>query len=75
MDEAARYFIEGVRCDPWFVMEASLPDDLDLAALREIRTVVYALLHSLDFMRDEATPIIGLLAEIDHRISLIERLP
>lgn len=40
MDEVARYFIEGVRCDPWFVIEQSLPDDLDLAALQEIRPVV-----------------------------------
>ena len=59
MDEAARYFIEGVRCDPWFVMEKPLPDDLDLAALQEIRPVVYALLHVLDFTLDEARRLSG----------------
>jgi hypothetical protein len=74
MDEAARYFIEGVRFDPWFAIEPPLPDDLDLAALQEIRPVVYALLHALDFTLDEATPIVWLLAEIDCRIGLIERL-
>jgi hypothetical protein len=69
MDAAARYFIEGVRYDPWFAIEQPLPDDLDLGALKEVRPVVYALLHSLDFTLDEATPMIGLLAEIDRRIA------
>ena len=74
MDEAARYFIEGVKFDPWFVFQEPLPDDLDLAALQELRPVVYALLHALDFTLDEATELIGLLAEIDRRIALMERL-
>jgi hypothetical protein len=74
MDEAARYFVEGVRFDPWFAIEQPLPDDLDLASLQEVRPVVYALLHALDFTLDEATPIVGLLVEIDRRIALIERL-
>ena len=74
MDEAARYFIEGVRFDPWFAIEQPLPDGLDLAALQELRPTVYALLHALDFTLDEAIPIIGLLVEIDRRIALIERL-
>ena len=74
MDEAARYFIEGVRFDPWFAIEQPLPDSLDLAALQELRPTVYALLHALDFTLDEAIPIIGLLVEIDRRIALIERL-
>ena len=72
MDEAARYFIEGVRCDPWFVLERPLPDGLDLAALHELRPTVHALLHALDFTLDEATPLIGRLAEIDRRIALNE---
>jgi len=38
--------------------------------LRDVRPVVYALLHALDFTR--RTPIIGRLAEIDRRIALIE---
>jgi hypothetical protein len=74
MDEAARYFIEGVRFDPWFAIEQPLPDGLDLAALQELRPTVYALLHALDFTLDEAIPIIGLLVEIDRRIALIEPL-
>jgi hypothetical protein len=74
MEEAARYFIEGVRFDPWFAIEQPLPDGLDLAALQELRPTVYALLHALDFTLDEAIPIIGLLVEIDRRIALIERL-
>jgi hypothetical protein len=37
--------------------------------LPEIRPVVYAL---LDFTLDEATPIVGLLAEINRRIHLAE---
>jgi hypothetical protein len=69
MDGAAQYFIEGVRYDPWFAIEQPLPDDLDLAALKEVRPVVYALLHSLDLTLDEATPMIGLFAEIDRRIA------
>ena len=60
MDEAARYFIEGVRFDPWFAIEQPLPDGLDLAALQELRPTVYALLHALDFTLDEAIPMIGL---------------
>ena len=74
MEEAARYFIEGVRFDPWFAIEQPLPDGLDLAALQELRPTVYALLHALDFTLDEAIPIIGLLVEIDRRIALIEPL-
>jgi hypothetical protein len=31
-------------------------------------------LHTLDFTLDEATPLIGLLAEIDRRIALMELL-
>ena len=42
MDEAARYFIEGVKFDPWFVFQEPLPDDLDLAALQELRPVAAA---------------------------------
>jgi predicted nucleotidyltransferase len=38
-------------------------------ALHELRPVVYAHLHALDFTLDEATPLIGRLAEIDHRIA------
>ena len=62
---AARDFIEDVRVDPRFALELSLPEGLDLPALQEVRPVVYALLHALDFTLDEATPIIGLLVEID----------
>ncbi|MBV8356596.1 MAG: hypothetical protein JO189_01465 [Deltaproteobacteria bacterium] len=60
MDEAARDFIEDVRVDPWFALELPLPDDLDLAVLQEVRPLVYALLHALDFILDEAIPLIGL---------------
>jgi hypothetical protein len=74
MDAAARDFIEDVRVDPWFALELPLPDDLDLAALQEVRPRVYALLHALGFTVDEATPLIGLLAEIDRRIALMELL-
>ena len=74
MDEAARYFLEGVWFDPWFAIEQPLPDGLDLAALQELRPTVYALLHALDFTHDEAIPIIGLMVEIDRRIALIEPL-
>jgi uncharacterized protein (UPF0332 family) len=38
-------------------------------ALQELRPVVYAHLHALDFTLDEATPLIGRLAEIDRRIA------
>ena len=54
MDEAARYFIEGVRFDPWFAIEQALPDGLDLAGLQELRPTVYALLDALDLTLDEA---------------------
>jgi hypothetical protein len=37
MDAAARDFIEDVRVDPWLALELPLPDDLDLAALQEVR--------------------------------------
>jgi hypothetical protein len=76
MDAAAREFIEYVRIDPWDAIDLDepLPNDLDLAALQELRSVVYALLHALDFTLDEATPIIGRLVEIDRRIVLNERL-
>jgi len=33
MDEAARYFIEGVRCDPWFVIEEPLSDEKNSQAI------------------------------------------
>jgi hypothetical protein len=74
MDAAARDFIEDVRVDPWLALELPLPDDLDLAALQEVRPLVYALLHALHFTLDEATSLIGLLAEIDRRVALMERL-
>jgi hypothetical protein len=70
---AARYFIEGVRYDPWLATEQPLPDGLDLAASQELRPTVYALLHALDSF-DEAIPVLGLLVEIDRRIALFERL-
>jgi hypothetical protein len=75
MDDAAREFIEYLRLDPWDAIDLDepLPDGLDLAALQELRTAVYALLHVLDFTLDEATPIIGRLVEIDRRIVLNER--
>jgi hypothetical protein len=38
-------------------------------ALQELRPVVYAHLHALDFTRDEVTPLIVRLAEIDRRIA------
>jgi hypothetical protein len=68
MNEAACYFMEGVRVGLWFAMEHPLPHDLHLAAQQELRSIVYALLHALDFMPDEPTPLIGRLAEIDRRI-------
>jgi hypothetical protein len=37
--------------------------------LQELRPVVYAHLRALDFTLDEATPLIGRLAEIDRRIA------
>ena len=55
-------------------MEHPLPHDLLLAALQELRSIVYALLRALDFTPDEATPVIGRLTEIDRRIVLDERL-
>jgi hypothetical protein len=74
MDAAARDFIEDVRVDPWFALELPVPDDLELAALQEVRPLDYALLHALDFTLDEATPLIGRLAEIDRRITLMKLL-
>jgi hypothetical protein len=46
-----------------FVLEEPSPEDLDIAALQELRSVVYALLHAPDFTLDEAMPLIGRLAE------------
>jgi hypothetical protein len=76
MDDAPREFIEYLRLDPWDAIDLDepLPDGLGLAALQELRSAVYALLHALDFTLDEAAPIIGRLVEIDSRIGLIERL-
>jgi hypothetical protein len=72
--DAARFLIDGMRVDPWFAMEHPLPHDLHLAALQELSSIVYPLLHALDFTLDEAAPLIGRLMEIDRRIVLIERL-
>ena len=72
--EAARFLVEGVRVEPWLPMEHPLPHDFLLAALQELRSIVYALLRALDFTPSEATPLIGRLAEIDRGIVLIERL-
>ena len=55
-------------CDPWDVMEWPLPDNLGLNGLREVRMIVYAVLH-LDLTLDESTSLIGRLVEIDRRIA------
>jgi hypothetical protein len=47
-------------------------DDLD--ALRRVRVVVYAVIHSLRRTLDDPLELIGRLAEIDRRIAVIERL-
>ena len=77
MDAEALAFMQFVvRLDPWEAIDLDepLPDGLDLAALQELRAVVYALLHVLAFPLDEAAPIIGRLAELDRRIALAELL-
>ena len=55
-------------------MEHTLPHDLHLPALQELRSIVYGLLPALDFTVDAAAPLIGRLVEIDRCIVLIERL-
>jgi hypothetical protein len=49
-----------------------LPDQLDLAALRQTRDIVYAIIHSLGGTLDDDLQFIGRLAELDRRIALNE---
>ena len=52
-----------------------MPDQLDdLDALRHVRAVVYAVIHSPRWTLDDSLELIGRLAEIDRRIAMIERL-
>jgi hypothetical protein len=49
-----------------------LPESLDdLAALLDLRSIVYAVIHTLQWSLDDSLELIGRLAEIDRRIALI----
>jgi hypothetical protein len=42
--------------------------------LRHVRSIVYAVIHTLEWSLEDSPELIGRLAEIDRRITLIERL-
>jgi hypothetical protein len=75
MNEASRDFVREVVFSPWSAITEPLPDQLDdLDALRDVREVIYAVIHSLRWTLDDSLELIGRLAEIDRRIAMIERL-
>jgi hypothetical protein len=72
VDAAARGFIEALLRDPWLAIELPLPDELDIDGLRRTRDIVYAIIQALGGTLDDSLPLVGLLAEIERRITLNE---
>jgi hypothetical protein len=74
MEDEAEMFMFEIEHDPWAAITEPLPESLyDLDALKQLRSIVYAVIHAFDWGLDDSLGLIGRLVEIDRRISLIER--
>ena len=74
MEDEAELFMFEIEHDPWAAVTERLPESLyDLDALKQLRPIVYAVIHAFNWGLDDSLGLIGRLVEIDRRISLIER--
>jgi hypothetical protein len=74
MDDEAELVMFEIEHDPWAVITEPLPESLnDLDALKRLRPIVYAVIHTFTWSLDDPLGPIARLVEIDRRIALIER--
>jgi hypothetical protein len=72
MDDEAELFM--FEHDAWAAITEPLPESLyDFDALKGLRPIVYAVIHTVTWSLDDSLGLIGRLVEIDRRIALIER--
>jgi hypothetical protein len=66
---AQQEFIFFLELDPLEIIDAPLPDDLDIETLQLARAAALAMLQMLELNLHDSEPLIGKLAEINRRLA------